>query len=96
MNTAEILAKLQIMAMNDPSLAERFLDTRGSDHPLRAFCLLCRELGYEIYEMDIIAAGEERYAAMKRATNGGGENSPMLGREDDLYEEFFAPLRQDC
>ena len=92
LNTAEQLAKLQIMAMNDTALAERFLATRESGHPLKAFCALCRELGYEIYEMDVIAAGEERYAEMKRATNGGGENSPMLDMEDDLYEEFFAPL----
>ena len=29
--------------------------------------------------MDLITAGEEAYAAMRRSTNGGGENSPMLG-----------------
>ena len=92
MNTAESLAELQIQAKNDPALAERFLQTRQSEHPLRDFCRLCRELGYEIYEMDVIAAGEEAYASMRRATNGGGENSPMLEKEDDLYEEFFAPL----
>ena len=43
-------------------------------------------------EMDLIAAGEEFYAAMKRSTNGGGENSPMLEGEDDFYELFFAGL----
>lgn len=92
MNTAEMLAKLQIMAMNDKTLAARFLKTRESDKPLKEFCKLCRELGYEIYEMDVISASEESYAAMRRATNGGGENSPKLEMEDDLYEEFFAPL----
>ncbi|MCD8348209.1 MAG: hypothetical protein LUD16_09750 [Lachnospiraceae bacterium] len=43
-------------------------------------------------EMDVIAAREESYAAMKRSTNGGGENSPMLEAEDDYYELFFAEL----
>ena len=57
-----------------------------------AFCRTCRELGYEIYEMDLITAGEEAYAAMRRSTNGGGENSPMLEGEDDFYELFFAGL----
>ena len=52
----------------------------------------CRELGYEIYEKDLITAGEEAYAAMRRSTNGGGENSPMLEGEDDFYELFFAGL----
>ena len=42
--------------------------------------------------MDLITAGEEAYAAMRRITNGGGENSPMLEVEDDLYELFFAGL----
>ena len=31
---------------------------------------------------------------MKRSTNGGGENSPKLEGEDDLYEMFFASLDQ--
>ena len=29
---------------------------------------------------------------MKRSTNGGGENSPVLSGEDDFYELFFAAL----
>ena len=41
---------------------------------------------------DLIAAGEEFYASMRRSTNGGGENSPKLEGEDDFYELFFATL----
>ena len=29
---------------------------------------------------------------LRRSTNGGGENSPMLEGEDDFYELFFASL----
>ena len=29
---------------------------------------------------------------MRRSTNGGGENSPMLEGEDDYYELFLASL----
>ena len=92
MNIPEILNKLQIEALHDGQLRERFLATREEPLPLNAFCKLCRELGYDIYPMDIIAASEERYAAMRRSTNGGGENSPMLEGEDDFYEDFFVPL----
>ena len=53
---------------------------------------MCRELGYEIYEMELVCAGEEFHAAMKRSTNGGGENSPMIAGEDDFYELFMANL----
>ena len=68
------------------------LETRKDAQPLSAFCRKCRELGYEIYDMDLITAGEEFYATMRRSTNGGGENSPMLEGEDDFYELFFAGL----
>ena len=34
---------------------------------------------------------------MRRSTNGGGENSPMLAWEDDFYELFMANLEEkDC
>ncbi len=45
---------------------------------VQCICRVCRELGYEIYEMELICAGEEFHAEMKRSTNGGGENSPKL------------------
>ena len=44
--------------------------------------------------MDIIEYGEYAYAAMKRSTNGGGENSPLLDGEDDAYEMFLFELEQ--
>ena len=43
--------------------------------------------------MDLISAGEDYYAAMRRSTNGGGENSPLLRGEDDYYELFMAELQ---
>lgn len=44
--------------------------------------------------MDLISAGEEFHATMKRSTNGGGENSPMLIGEDDFYELFMAGIEK--
>ena len=63
--------------------------------PIGEFCLICQQEGYDIYPMDIIQAGDEFYATMKRSTNGGGENSPVLTCEDDAYELFFAGLETD-
>lgn len=88
----EMLDELQTKAANDPIIREALLNTRKEKDPLSAFCKACRELGYEIYEMELICAGEEFHAAMKRSTNGGGENSPMLAGEDDFYELFFASI----
>ena len=92
MEVVEMLDNLKEKARRDPALREVLLATRKEKEPLAAFCKKCRELGVPVYEMDLIAAGEEFYAAMKRSTNGGGENSPMLDGEDDFYELFFAGL----
>lgn len=93
-STMEMLEKLQHRAHQDPELREELLATRKEEDPLGAFCWKCRELGYEIYEMELVSAGEEFYAKIKRSTNGGGENSPLLDGQDDAYELFFAALEQ--
>lgn len=93
MNTADILNELQKKAYRDENLRQRFLATELSKEPLDEFCKICQSEGYEIYPMDVIIAGEETYAAMKRSTNGGGENAPMLDGEDDFYELFLAALK---
>lgn len=92
MEITEMLDELRSKARRDENLRAELLETRKAPQPLSAFCQKCRELGYEIYDMDLITAGEEFYATMRRSTNGGGENSPMLEGEDDFYELFFAGL----
>lgn len=88
-DVVSILDELQNKALKDEKLKQQLLATRTEADPLSAFCKTCRNLGYELYEMELIAAGEEFHAAMKRSTNGGGENSPMIEAEDDFYEFFL-------
>ena len=88
-----MLDDLQRKALHDSDIRNKLLDTAQEKDPLTAFCRVCRELGYEIYEMDLICAGEEFHAAMKRSTNGGGENSPKLACGDDFYELFMSSIR---
>ena len=92
MTTLEILDRLQKDALRDRELREKLLATRQAKDTLTVFCRLCRSLGYELYEMDLVSAGEDFYATMRRSTNGGGENSPMLEGEDDFYELLMASL----
>ena len=92
MNIAETLDELKRKAGKDAELKRRILQTRTEANPLSAFCNLCRKLGYPVYEMDLACAGESFYAEIKRSTNGGGENSPLLKGEDDFYEMFFANI----
>ena len=92
MDIPEMLDELKQKALHDENLRQELLATREDPQPLTAFCRKCQEKGYPICEMELILAGEEFYATMKRSTNGGGENSPMLEGEDDFYELFFAGL----
>lgn len=92
MSTMELLDQIQRRAFADQELRRRLLETGQEKEPLLSFCRICRESGYEIYPMELIAAGEEFHAQMKRSTNGGGENSPMLEGEDDFFEMLLAAL----
>ena len=92
MTTLEILDRLQKDALRDRELREKLLATRQEKDPLTVFCRLCRSLGYELYEMDLVSAGEDFYATMRRSTNGCAENSHMLEGEDDFYELLMASL----
>ena len=92
MNTLEILDELQKRALRDEVLREKLLATAREREPLQAVCRISRSYGLELYPMELIVAGEEFHAQMKRSTNGGGENSPKLCGEDDFYEMFLAAL----
>lgn len=91
-NTVELLYEIQERACKDAELRTKLLESQKKKNPLSAFCKTCQAYGYEIYDMDVIHAGEEFYATMRRSTNGGGENAPMLDGEDDFYELFMAVL----
>lgn len=93
MNTVEMLQEVQNKALKDENLRAKILATENAAEPLDEFCRICQKAGYEVYPMDVIIAGEEAYAAMRRSTNGGGENAPMLDGEDDFYELFLAALK---
>ena len=92
MSTAELLDEVQRKALENKELRELLLATRKEKNPLEAFCRICRQQGYELYPMEVVQAGEEFYATMRRSTNGGGENSPLLEGEDDFYELLLATL----
>ncbi len=92
MNVLETLEKVKDYAKSHPEFREQLLATRQQRNAVTAFCSICCEHGFLIGAMDLVDAGEEAYAAMRRSTNGGGENSPLLQGEDDLYEMFLTGL----
>lgn len=92
MSVQDTLDLLYKKAKEDDSLRQKLLSTRGQDNYVKKFCQISTEVGCPISAFDLIMAGEESYAAMRRSTNGGGENSPLLQGEDDLYEMFLIEL----
>ena len=92
MTTAEKLEILRKLAREDAALRKQLLSTRLSEDALEDFCRISSENGVDLSPIDIVMYGEESYAAMRRSTNGGGENSPLLEWEDDYYELFMAEL----
>ncbi len=95
MEVWEALDGLKKKARCNPALKEKLLGTKKHENPVSTFCRISTEEGFPLYEMDLIACGEDSYASMKRSTNGGGENSPMLQGEDDYYELFLTELEQE-
>lgn len=94
MGVAESLDGLKAAAEKDKKLREELLATHDSQNAVTAFCRISTEHGYPLNAMDLIEYGESSYAAIRRSTNGGGENSPALFYEDDAYELFLAELRE--
>ncbi len=94
MDIYETLDEFQKKAKREPELREAILSTREEARPLDAFCRIAQKQGYPIYPMDLVSCGEDFYASMRRSTNGGGENSPMLEGEDDFYELFLAAIER--
>ena len=93
MTLEDTLAEIRKRAENDPLFLEAILETANDTYPLSSFCRFATEQGLPLYEMDLIDAGEAAYAAMKRSTNGGGENSPALEYQEDYYAMFMEDLR---
>ena len=92
MDTMVILDEFQKAARRNKELRQKLLDTKESRNPVVDFCRIAREYGFELYPMEVVTVGEEFYAAMRRSTNGGGENSPKLEGEDDFYELFLSGI----
>ncbi len=93
MTVYDTLEKAKERAEADPDFRRELLETEGQDGGLSIFCRILNREGFEISAIDLVNAGEESYAAMRRSTNGGGENSPLLAGEDDLYEMFLVELK---
>lgn len=88
-----LLDQIREKACKDADFKARILDAYLEQKSIVNFCRECNKVGIEIYPMDIADADESVYAAMRRSTNGGGENSPHLSWEENIIEEFVRELQ---
>ena len=89
-----LLEEIRVHADADPVFRSHLIEAARGTHPMVDFCRICRNAGIEIYPMDLADADESEYAAMRRSTNGGGENSPHLSWEGHIFESFERELEQ--
>lgn len=92
MDLQDTLAALRHLAKKEPAVRDQLLASRAADNAVEVFCQTATALGYPISLIELAFAGEADYATMRRATNGGGENSPVLEGEDDYYDLFMSEL----
>ena len=92
-NVLDVLERVKDRAKNDDDFRKALIYSYDNDGTITGFCRFLNDNGFEINAMDIVNAGEESYAAMRRSTNGGGENSPLLKGEDDLFEMFMIDIK---
>ena len=59
MEIGAMLYELREKALKDRNIWQELMDTRKAEQPLAAICAKSRELGYQIYEMDMTPAAAE-------------------------------------
>jgi len=98
MEIAEMLDELKQKALHDPKLRAELLATKKASQPFAAFCSKCRELGYEIYDMDLMLY---KWAECEDTTNSS-KNKPKTFSMDftgeiqkEKLEAFLAKIEPD-
>ena len=94
MQLINLLDKVREKAASDEAFKEKVVAAYEGEKPIAEFCRECNAVGIEIYPMDIADADESMYAAMRRSTNGGGENSPHLSWEENVFGSLIEEIRR--
>ena len=92
MSMETLFEQIREKASQDAGFRQRLTRAYESEHRIVSFCKECNAAGIEVYPMDIADADEGMYAAMRRSTNGGGENSPHLGWQEEVFETFMEEI----
>jgi len=72
---------------SDKKLRDKFKDLRKNGDPMKLFCDICQNNGYEIYLGELFAYGQDMNDSKLRATNGGG--SFEIDGWDDAFQNIL-------
>lgn len=78
---------------SNKNLREKFKNIRQSDDPMRDFCEICLNNGYEIYLGELFAYGQDMNDSKLRATNGGG--SFEIDGWSDAFENLLDEINNN-
>ena len=74
-------------AHNNETLRQAIAEAKNHSDPMKSFCDVCRENGYEIYLGELFSYGQDMNDSKLRATNGGG--SFAIDGWDDAFENIL-------
>lgn len=78
-------------AKSDKNLREKFENIKKRPDPMKEFCEICQQNGYEIYLGELFAYGQDMNDSKLRATNGGGsfEIDGWTDEFENILDEIF-------
>lgn len=86
----DVLDRLLSFAKDNPQVKDRLLKTRESKEPMKEFCNIATELGFEISVGDLMEMGNEFIGNLLKSTNGGA--TYPFEEWEDVYENFMSSL----
>lgn len=86
----DVLDRLLSFAKENEEVRKKLLKTRESKEPMKDFCMLATELGFEISVGDLMEMGDAFMGNLLKSTNGGA--AYPFEEWEDIYENFMTSL----
>lgn len=84
------LERLMTDAKNNGELRSKLIAAAKGEDPMKGFCDICVDSGYEIYLGELFAYGQDMNDSKLRSVNGGGVNA--IDGWDDTFGMLIKEL----
>ena len=86
------LIRLTTEAKNNIDLRNQLLSSAKTPDPMKNFCQICINNGFEIYLGELFAYGEDMNDSKLRSVNGGGVNA--IEGWNDAFAQIIKELEE--